>query len=287
MSARQRTWGGGAVFMADARAALANHWPEYLMEAAELGLFMISACLFVALLEYPGSPVHQAIDDPVVRRVFIGIAMGLTATAIVYSPFGQRSGAHFNPAVTFTFYRLGKIAGWDAIAYIVAQFVGAVLGVWLSIALLGRMVVSDPNVYYVVTVPGRWGVGWAFVAEIVMSFIMMSVILSVSNRRNLNRYTALFAGFLVASFIAVEAPFSGMSMNPARTFGSALPANLWTALWIYFLAPPIGMLIAAEIHLRLRSKAAILCCKLHHDNDTRCIFACTYHDDETNRATRR
>lgn len=247
------------------------------MEAVELGLFMLSACLFVALFEYPGSAIRQSIDDPLVRRVLIGVAMGLTAIAIVYSPFGQRSGAHFNPAVTLTFFRLGKIALWDTVFYIIAQFVGALLGVWLSLALLGTMVLANPSVDFVTTIPGPWGAGWAFVAEVVISFTLMTVILHVSNRPKLNRYTALFAGFLVATFIAIEAPISGMSMNPARSFGSALPATLWTALWIYFLAPPIGMLTAAEIYLR-QSGRGILCCKLHHENDQRCIFFCSYHN---------
>ena len=260
----------------NARKALANHWPEYAMEAAELGMFMLSACVFVALFEYPGSPMRHMINDPLVRRVFVGGAMGLTAIAIVYSPFGQRSGAHFNPAVTLTFLRLKKIAAWDAVFYIIAQFIGALIGVWLSLALLGPMVLADPSVDFVATIPGPWGAGWAFVAEIVISFILMTVILHVSNRPHLNRYTALFAGFLVATFIAVEAPISGMSMNPARSFGSAFPAHLWTALWLYFFAPPAGMLAAAEIYLR-RSGRGILCCKLHHENDKRCIFFCSYH----------
>ena len=92
-----------------AQRALARHWPEYLMEAAGLGLFMLSACLFTVLLEHPGSAAHQALPDPLLRRALIGVAMGLTAVAIIYSPFGKRSGAHLNPSVTFTFWRLGKI----------------------------------------------------------------------------------------------------------------------------------------------------------------------------------
>ena len=277
MIAQQQNADSREGVMRNAHKALANHWPEYTMEAAELGLFMLSACLFVALFEYSGSPTRQMIDNPLSRRMFIGVAMGLTAIAIIYSPFGQRSGAHFNPAVTLTYFRLGKIAAWDAVFYIVAQFIGALLGVWLSLALLGPLIVGDPSVDFVVTVPGPRGASWAFVAEIIMSFIMMTVILQISNRPELNRYTALFAGLLVASFIAIEAPISGMSMNPARSFGSALPADIWTALWIYFLAPPMGMLVAAEVHLRRRG-ARILCCKLHHENDKRCIFFCGYHD---------
>ena len=94
--------------------ALATHWPEYLMEAVGLGLFMISACAFTVLLEHPASPVRQALSDPWLRRLLIGIAMGLTAVLLIYSPLGKRSGAHLNPAVTLTFWRLGKIETWDA-----------------------------------------------------------------------------------------------------------------------------------------------------------------------------
>ena len=71
--------------------ALRGHWPEYLMEAAGLGCFMLSACFFTALFEFPASPVHQAIPASFWRRVLMGIAMGSTAVAIIYSPWGQRS----------------------------------------------------------------------------------------------------------------------------------------------------------------------------------------------------
>jgi len=89
--------------------ALKKHWPEYLMEAAELGMFMFSACAFTVLLYHPSSPVAQTIPDGVLRRLTMGTAMGATAIAIIFSPLGQRSGAHFNPSVTWTFFRLGKI----------------------------------------------------------------------------------------------------------------------------------------------------------------------------------
>ena len=255
---------------------LRRHWPEYLMEGAELGLFMISACVFVAILEHPASPVRQAIGDAFVRRALIGVAMGLTAVAIVLSPLGKRSGAHFNPAVTLTFWRLGRIEPWDAAFYILAQFVGAVTGVAAAIALLGQAVVADPSVGYVATVPGTKGTALAFAAEAAISFGLMLTVLLVSNVRRLNRYTCLFAGALVALYITLEAPLSGMSMNPARSFGSAVPGQIWMALWIYFTAPPLGMLLAAQVYLRYKGHGAVLCCKLHHDNDKRCIFRCRY-----------
>jgi aquaporin Z len=261
-------WASGA------HHALVAHWPEYLMEAAGLGLFMVSACLFVALLEYAGSPARHWFEDAFVRRLLIGVAMGLTAVALIYSPWGKRSGAHLNPAVTFTFWRLGKIAAWDAAFYIGAQFAGGILGVLLSAALLTPQVIAHASVNYAVTQPGAQGVAVAFAAEAAISFGLMLAVLIVSNRTSINRYTGLFAGALVAAYIGVEAPLSGMSMNPARSFASAFPPQIWTGLWIYFAAPLLGMLLAAEAYLRTRRP--VFCCKLHHDNDQRCIFHCGY-----------
>lgn len=255
--------------------ALRHHWPEYLMEGIELGLFMISACLVVALLEYPSSPIHQLLPDSTLRRVLIGMAMGATAIVIIYSPIGQRSGAHFNPAVTLTFWRLGKIESWDALFYGVAHFLGGTLGVLLSAVVLGA-IIADPTVNYVVTTPGAEGIQVAFAAEVLISFIQMSLVLHISNTKHLGRFTGVFAGIMVATYIAIEAPYSGMSMNPARTFASAFPAHLWTAWWIYFTAPPLGMLFAAELYVRQHSIHKVFCAKLHHHNDKRCIFRCNY-----------
>ena len=255
--------------------ALRHHWPEYLMEAAGLGVFMIAAGVGATVLEYPASPVRQAIGDPLTRRILMGLAMGLTAVAIIYSPWGQQSGAHINPSITVIFFRLGKIARWDALFYVVAQFAGGLVGVMLVAVTLGQAFTGSP-VNFVATVPGSAGPGVAFMAELVISFCLMMVVLVTTNTQRLARFTGLFAGALVATYIVVAAPFSGMSMNPARTFASALPAQLWTALWIYFAAPPLGMLLAAEGYLRLQAAPRVFCAKLNHHNDKRCIFHCGY-----------
>jgi aquaporin Z len=254
-----------------ALAALRHHWPEYLMEAAELGLFMISAAVFVALLDHPNSPAVRLVPDATVRRVLTGIAMGLTAIGIVYSAWGKQSGAHFNPCVTLTFWRLGKAAGWDAAFYIAAQFVGAVAGVLVATALLGE-VMRHQSVNYVATLPGAYGAPGAFLAELLISFGLMTVVLTVSNTPHLARYTGLFCGALVATYISLEAPLSGMSMNPARSFGPAAVAQMWNGFWVYCVAPPLGMLAAAEIYVRINGAGSVGCAKLHHQNDKRCIF---------------
>lgn len=253
--------------------SLKNHLPEYAIEAWCLGTFMISACVLGVALFHPDS-LLAAIHLPV-RNVLMGLAMGATAVGIICSPWGKRSGAHFNPAVTLTFFRLGKIKGTDAFFYVLFQFLGGVIGVFISWLMLGTLL-SDPAVGFVVTKPGAYGVAAAFTAELAIAFILMSVVLFVSNSASLSRFTPYFAGTLVTLFIAVESPISGMSMNPARTFASAVVAGEWTALWIYFVAPPIAMLTAAEFFVRTRGIKNVLCAKLNHFGRVRCIFNCNF-----------
>jgi aquaporin Z len=245
------------------------------MEAAGLGAFMVSACVFGTLLQHPGSPVRQAIDDALVRRGLMGLAMGATAIGIIHSPWGQQSGAHINPSTTLTFFRLGKIEGHDALLYVLAQCAGGVLGVMVSWIALGSRL-GDPAVNYVATLPGPGGPGKAFLAEAAISFGLMLVVLVASNTPRVARFTGLFVGALVAAYITFEAPISGMSMNPARSLASALPAGAWDVLWLYVVAPPAGMVLAAEVYVRRRGAAAVYCAKLDHDNPRPCIFRCRH-----------
>ena len=252
------------------------HWPEYLIEAGALAAFMLSASVFAVLLEHPASWLHQSIESGVARRALMGLAMGGTAVAIIVSRWGQRSGAHMNPAVTLAFTSLGKVAPVDAAFYILAQFVGGIAGMTLA-DLLIAMPLRHAAVNYVVTVPGRGGWPEAFAAEFVISTILMSTVLLVSNSR-LSSWTPYFAGFLVGSFILVEAPLSGMSMNPARTLGSAVAARYYPALWIYFVAPTLGMCAAAQLFRAAQGLRGVYCAKLHHDNAASCIFHCRFHE---------
>jgi aquaporin Z len=115
-------------------------------------------------------------------------------------------------------------------------------------------------------------VGLTFLSEIIIAFILMTVILHVSNDAQIHKFTGLCAGILVAAYFTVEAPISGMSMNPARSIASAFSAQDWAALWIYFTAPLIGMLFAAEIYAGTKGRQAGSCAKLRHENHQRCIF---------------
>lgn len=248
--------------------APAGHWPEYLIEGAALGLFMISAGVVTTALEHPGSVLHTLLPDATLRRVLIGTAMGLTAIGLIHSPWGKRSGAHMNPAVTLSFLRLGRIAPRDALFYVSAQILGATLCTLMLRTTLGKAF-SAPPVHHITTQPGSLGIGAAFLAEFLMALLMMSAVLRLSASKRLAPYTGYFAGGLVALFISVEAPLSGMGLNPARSFASAFSARDFTGFWIYLLAPPLGMLFAAELHRRLGARIA--CAKLLHPPEHRCI----------------
>ena len=255
--------------------AVRSHWPEYFMEAAELGAFMIAACVAAVVLLDTESPVAQALPYPILQRFLMGFAMGGTAAAIIYSPWGKRSGAHFNPAVTLTYLRLGKIDPWDAAFYIIFQFAGGVAGVVLAAMVLGKALAAQ-GVDYIVTIPGPHGTAVAFLGEFTISLFLMTAVLFSSNSRRLASYTGWIVGALLVIYVTVEAPLSGMSMNPARTLGSALPADVWKSWWVYFTAPTLAMLTAAELYVRGRGIHHVRCAKLNHTSDDRCIFRCGY-----------
>ncbi|MBK8096992.1 MAG: aquaporin [Planctomycetes bacterium] len=256
-------------------ATLRTNWPMYLCEAAGLGLFMIVAAVGGVLLFHPASALVMTLPDPELRLWAMGLTMGLTAVLLIGSPLGKRSGAHMNPATTLTFWRLRKVAGADVFGYIAGQLLGGIAGVGLARWLLGEALAA-PEVAFVKTVPGPDGAAVAFGTEFGMTFVLMSVVLRVSQNRRWNHLTGLAAGTLVALFIGLLAPLSGMSLNPARTIASAVFAGDATALWVYLLAPFLGMGLAAEVFVRGRGLRSVLCARLHHGGAYRCIFRCSF-----------
>jgi len=251
-----------------------EHWPEYLIEGWALGTFMLSAGIVVVILESRQLPFREMIPSPLVRRMLVGIAMGLTALTLIYSRWGRRSGAHMNPAVTLAYLRLRLVHPIDGLFYMLSQAIGGTLGV-LAGFLLTAGILAAPEPRWVVTVPGTSGPFIAMGLEFLMAMSLMLVVLQFSGAPRLRRFTGCAAALLIAIFITVEAPYSGMSINPARTLASALPSQIWTGFWIYLLAPPLGMIAAAEVHRWLSGGQLRHCAKLCHDDRTRCIH-CGY-----------
>jgi aquaporin Z len=251
-----------------ASEALRRNWPEYLIEAFGLGSIMLVSVTAVTVLEVPLVPALGMLD-PLARRALAGLAIAGTVVTLVYSRWGRRSGAHFNPAVTLTFLLLGKVRPRDAVFYTAAQVAGGLAGLQIARLLLGE-VITRPPVRWIVTVPGRAGTGGAFAAELLCAFLLMSVVLALGGVPRLAKLTGLAAGSLIFCYILFEAPISGFSLNPARSFASALPSGVWMAFWIYVLAPPLGMLLAALVNRRARLPR-MPCAKLIHDDGVRCI----------------
>ena len=222
------------------RTALRENWRVYFIEAWALGIFMVSACGFVILIEHPDLPIRGMIPSVLVRRFLIGLAMGGTAIYLIYSAWGKKSGAHMNPAVTLTFLLLDRISKVNAFWYIIFQFLGGALGVYVFKWLLFDYV-SHPAVNYAVTIPGPAGEWVALVLEALLSFIVILTVLVASNDSRIAPYTGHFVAIWLTVFITVEAPFSGMSINPARTVASAAPGDVWVEIWLYFLGPIAGM----------------------------------------------
>lgn len=254
-------------------ARLAEHWPEYAIEAALLGTFMVSACCVTTLVLHPRSPVAKLAPRAVAKRAIIGVMMGLTAVGLIYSGLGARSGAHMNPATTLVFYLLGRVHPVDAAAYMVCQFLGGLVGTLLATRVL-LAVFPRERVSHAVTQPGRHGALAAWAAEFAITLGLMSLVLWCSNTAALAPYTGLLVGVLIVLYITFEAPVSGMSMNPARTLGSALSARTYKALWVYFTAPPAGMLAAAMLYVVTAGPDRVYCAKLNHQGPERCLFNC-------------
>jgi aquaporin Z len=229
-----------------AREALRQHWSRYLMEGAELGIFMIVALYLTIALEHPRSPLRRAISSGLLRRFLVGLGIGLTVVALIYCQWGRQSGAQFNPSVTLARLSLTKIEPWDAVFYILAQFAGG----WLLLVVAGlpfRRAAAQEKVKWVATEPGEKGAAAAFAAEFLISFLILFSLLLTIHFPPLKPWIGLVAGLHLCAFITLESPFSGMSLNPARTVASALPARSFKALWVYFVAPPLAMLLAARI----------------------------------------
>ena len=206
------------------------------MEAAELGVLMLCICLFGTLFYSNASPLEPVGFTRFDRAVLMGTCVAVTTFLIIRSPFGRRSGAHFNPAITVAYLWLKRIHPWDAACYVGAQFSGALAGVFVARQILGLQLSAEP-VQYVVTVPGKYGSTTAFLAEFLLAGLLMGVVLFAANHRGLARFSPFLVASVTVFYYAICSSIAGFSVNPARSFSSAFFASIWWGIWIYFIAP--------------------------------------------------
>src|SRR4029078_9109457 len=186
---------------------------------------------------------HFEIKNEMLRNIATGILMGATALFIFFAPFTAPSGSHINPAVTITFLRLDKMCRYDAMFYIIFQILGGSIAVYVMILFLGNALTNAP-VNFAVTIPGKYGVIPAAITEYFIAVITMSMVFFTSSNEHLKKYTRIFSGFLVSTWVILAGPISGFGINPARSFASAFPAHIYTSFWIYLCMPFAGMLTA-------------------------------------------
>lgn len=228
----------------------------YAMEAAGLGGFVLVAGLAAIFFEHPELPVMQTAlrDYPVLRRLPMGLVMGGYILLITIL-FGKKSGAQINPAATWSFYYLKKISFRDAVWYTIAHFIGAVLASQILKHTVGYWF-GHPPINYGVTEPQpQYHSMAAFIGEAIISFLMMFAVLAASASKRWENKVPLLSGILITLFITFEMPFSGMSMNPARSTAGDLAAMKFEHLWIYFVSPVAAMLLAAYVFKRKQAGA--------------------------------
>jgi len=183
---------------------------------------------------------------------FLGIAFafGLTVLALVYA-IGPISGCHVNPAITIAMLATGKMEKIDALWYIVAQVLGAIVGAWIlfSIATGGAnfdvATASLGSNGYDLLSPAGYTLGSAIVAEIALTAVFLFVICGVVERVDNVAFAGLAIGLTLTIIHIVGIPVTGVSVNPARSIGPALILGLTCGKWAYF--NQLGVFICAPI----------------------------------------
>lgn len=184
----------------------------------------------------------------------ISVAFGLAVLIAVYA-FGHVSGAHINPTVTIALAVVRRFPWRSVPAYIVAQFVGAILAALVIWALFGEMARED--LLLGATTPGYRGAGIAFLAETVLGFLLMIVVMAVAtDERAIRASSGLAIGFTIAAGIFVTLTVSGGSFNAARSLGPMIVAWQFPSWWVYLLAPAIGGVLGALCYDYLTRRGA-------------------------------
>lgn len=193
-----------------------------------------------------GAIIINAETGGVIGHVGIGITFGLIIMVMIYA-VGHISGAHFNPAVTIAFAAARHFPLSNVPAYIAAQLAGAILASALLRGMFG-------NVANLGTTLPAGSDGQSFVLEIVLTFFLMFVIISVATDvRAVGQAAAIAIGGTVGLEAIFAGPISGASMNPARSLAPALVSGTLESQWLYIVGPIAGAVVGAFVYVVIRA----------------------------------
>jgi len=231
----------------------------FISEFVGTALLLLVGLSIVIFMFGSGSPMASLIPNVKIRQVMTGFLFGSVGASIALSNIGKVSGAHINPAVTMVFWLFRKLEGRLAITYILAQLTGAIAGC-LPLIIWGQL---GRSINFGGTAPGNsYTVGQAFLGEIITTFIMVSLLVIFIGFRSIRKFTPYMFPVLYAIMVPLEADISGISTNPARSFGPAVISGHWTGWWIYWIGPFAGALLASLACSLLAKKITIA--KLYH-----------------------
>lgn len=248
-----------------------SHSPEYIAEflgTACLVFFGLSAVVF----DFgEGLPMAHWIPSHSARLLVTGLCFAGTGSLVAISPLGRLSGGHINPSVSLAFWLGGKMHAKDFLAYVVAQMLGGILG---AAVLAGVWKKHSASVWNGMTLPGAGYPLWlVFDSEVALTGLMVFLIFFFVSNPRLMRWTPLMNWLVIATMVWLEAPISGTSLNPARSFGPALISGLWTAQWLYLIAPPLGgMMGLLAFRILTREARRLRTGKLFASGNYRSIF---------------
>ncbi|HEV3410974.1 MAG TPA: aquaporin [Puia sp.] len=212
----------------------------YLSECIGTALLVAIGLSIVVFNNGDGSPILSLVPDPGARRALTGFFFGCTGCCITLSPVGRISGAHINPIVSFAFWLRHRLFVSHLIGYVLAQLIGSILGA-LPLLLWGH---QGASVGYGNTVPLAGKIPGAFAGETITSFLLVAGIFFFTGHRNLRRFTPFLMPPLYCAMVYAEGALSGTSTNPARSLGPSVVSEIWTAWWLYWLAPLTGAVLA-------------------------------------------
>jgi aquaporin Z len=243
-------------------------WRLFFSELIGTAVLVFGGLSVVIFMFGDGTPMARLVPNAFLRNALTAFLFGTVGSAIAVSRVGKESGAHINPAVTMSFWLMQKLDFRAAIGYIVAQMVGACIGA-LPLLAWGSM---GESVIFGATIPGEgYSTAVVVIGEIVTTFGLIGTLCVCLGFRHLRRFTPFVIPFLYAVMVPFEAPISGTSTNPARTFGPALISGQWDGWWIYWLGPMLGMLLAVVVCSSLARRIEVA--KLYHfESDRRRLF---------------